>query len=774
MQPLSGMDSFLFGLYAVVVVGSLCGLRAALRLGAMAHRIALLEQRLVLLHRAPERTGLPLEPSLAPAVRALEPSIAPAAHPGEPRLAPASEAPPAVWPVPAAAMAPPRAVPAAPPVPSAWPVPLAAPRSPDADWWHRFELQAGTRWVTWLGAGALVIAAALFVKLAIDRGWLGPAARLALGGAGGVGLLLAGRRAHRAEMRPLAQGLVGAGLGVLYVATYVAFASYGLIARELVFGAMIGVTITGCAIALRHDAQPVAVLALLGGLLTPIAVSSGGGSRDALLAYLLVLDAGALAIAFVRRWAALELLALAGTWVLFGGWLARAHDAAARPAELAWLAAFHLMFVALPFGAQLRRRLAPAPGRSFLVGANALAALVCAAAILDGERRPLGAVVLGMAVLYAALDAVVRRRSAAGARGDLGLAALAAALVTLAVPLLLRDQAVTLAWSLEALVLLALGFHDRRRVLRLGALGVLALALLHGIGSSWPIHAAGFRPFANLAFGSAAIAPLAALLFARIHHALSERGDARDRWHGTAALLVGSAAILALAHNELARYFALVGRRDLGDAAVPLVWATGSLLGLAAIARRPSPPAAIVAAAAAAALMAAGLCAAAYRAPAHPDALLALNLRFVAAAVTALAIAANAAALGRRAPEHARLAWAAALAGFGVAIGAEAYLHYAAVDPFAHAGRRAHTALSIAWSGYAAALLAIGFLRRRRRFRLAGLGLLGLVAIKLLLIDLAGAPQAYRVLSFLVVGALMIAVSYAYHRLERRPGPPES
>jgi uncharacterized membrane protein len=620
-----------------------------------------------------------------------------------------------------------------------------------------------------------VIAAALFVKLAIDRGWLGPAARLALGGAGGVGLLLAGRRAHRAEMRPLAQGLVGAGLGVLYVATYVAFASYGLIARELVFGAMIGVTITGCAIALRHDAQPVAVLALLGGLLTPIAVSSGGGSRDALFSYLLVLDAGALAIAFVRRWAALELLALAGTWVLFGGWLARAHDAAARPAELAWLAAFHLIFVALPFGAQLRRRLAPAPGRALLVGANALAALACAAAILDGERRPLGAVVLGMAVLYAALDAVVRRRSAAGARGDLGLAALAAALVTLAVPLLLRDQAVTLAWSLEALVLLALGFHDRRRVLRLGALGVLALALLHGIGASWPIHAAGFRPFANLAFGSAALAPLAALLFARIHHALSERGDARDRWHGTAALLVGSAAILALAHNELAQYFALVGRRDLGGAAVPLVWATGSLLGLAAIARRGSAaPAAIGAAATAAALIAAVLCAAAYRAPGHPDALLALNLRFVAAAVTALAIAANAAVIGRRAPEHRLLAWAAALAGFGVAIGAEAYLHYAAVDPFAHAGRRAHTALSIAWSGYAAALLAIGFLRRRRRFRLAGLGLLGLVAIKLLLIDLAGAPQAYRVLSFLVVGALMIAVSYAYHRLERRPGPPEA
>jgi hypothetical protein len=226
-------------------------------------------------------------------------------------------------------------------------------------------------------------------------------------------------------------------------------------------------------------------------------------------------------------------------------------------------------------------------------------------------------------------------------------------------------------------------------------------------------------------------------------------------------------------HNELAQWFAIAGRRDLGTAAVPIVWAMGSLIALAAVARRRSPPPAISTAIALAAALAAALCIAAYRAPTHPDALLALNLRFVAAAVTAAALAANAIVLGRRDAGRGRLMWAAALAGFGLAVGAEAYLHHAAADSLAHAGRRAHTALSIAWSGYAAGLLALGFLRRRRPLRLAGLGLLGFVALKLLLIDLAGAPQGYRVLSFLIAGALMIAVSYAYHRLERRPVPPE-
>ena len=79
-----------------------------------------------------------------------------------------------------------------------------------------------------------------------------------------------------------------------------------------------------------------------------------------------------------------------------------------------------------------------------------------------------------------------------------------------------------------------------------------------------------------------------------------------------------------------------------------------------------------------------------------------------------------------------------------------------------------HGVVSIAWAGYAAVLLGLGFRRASRALRLGGLGLLGMVAAKLVLHDLAGAAPIYRVLSFLVVGALMIAVSLAYHRLERR------
>ena len=644
------------------------------------------------------------------------------------------------------------------------------PPSPRADVLGDLERRAGTRWITWIGATALLIAAALFVKLAIDEGWLGPEGRVALGAAFGALLIGAGWRAQRATMRPLAQALFGTGLGVLYLATFVAFESHGLIPRELAFGAMVSVTILGVVLALRYDAQAVAVFALLGGLVTPVAVSTGDNSRDALFTYLLVLDLGVLAIAMLRRWRGLGSIAFAGTYVLYMGWLAKYHAAAEWRIELGWLAAFHVVFLAVPFAFHLRRRLPLGPGQFWGAIAGAATTLGIAGVVLEGERHALGLVALAMAATYHAAGWLARRRIPGDGRAHFGFVALTVVLATLAVPLLLRDHGITLAWSLEAPVLLALGYHHRYFPIRLAGLGVLALAGGHLVTEHLG-HAEAFTPFANVGFLSALAVPAAAALFAVVHHALRHRGDARDRWLGIAAALGGVALALVAIHVEIADWLVLAGRPADARALVPLVWASGSIITLAATANRRDVVG--LAAAGALAVVAGAQVAFAYDRPADPGMLLALNGRFAAAIATVVAIGALAALAGRRglAP-HARTAWTVALAGLGALIGAEAYLHYAALDAAAYdageAGRRAHTALSIAWAGYAAALLGAGFARRTSALRIAGLVLLGGVAAKVVVVDLSGAPQLLRVVSFLTIGALMIGASYAYHRLERR------
>jgi uncharacterized membrane protein len=67
----------------------------------------------------------------------------------------------------------------------------------------------------------------------------------------------------------------------------------------------------------------------------------------------------------------------------------------------------------------------------------------------------------------------------------------------------------------------------------------------------------------------------------------------------------------------------------------------------------------------------------------------------------------------------------------------------------------------------AAATLAVGFVRRRPPVRVVALGLFGLTAAKVVVIDLARVGPSYRVLSLVVPGGLLLATRWLYHRQSR-------
>jgi len=72
--------------------------------------------------------------------------------------------------------------------------------------------------------------------------------------------------------------------------------------------------------------------------------------------------------------------------------------------------------------------------------------------------------------------------------------------------------------------------------------------------------------------------------------------------------------------------------------------------------------------------------------------------------------------------------------------------------------------LSILWSCYGAIVLIIGFVTSYRVARLYGMSLLGVTAIKVFLFDLSYLAPAYRILSLLVLGSILLSVSYIYQR----------
>jgi uncharacterized membrane protein len=92
------------------------------------------------------------------------------------------------------------------------------------------------------------------------------------------------------------------------------------------------------------------------------------------------------------------------------------------------------------------------------------------------------------------------------------------------------------------------------------------------------------------------------------------------------------------------------------------------------------------------------------------------------------------------------------------------------ITEYATARRAGQMSITLVWSAYAAGLLWAGFWRRWRWVRWGALGLFGVSAVKLMAVDLSFLKDVPRIIAFLVLGMLMLAASYLYHRLEKRLG----
>ncbi|MDB6073165.1 MAG: hypothetical protein JWO89_805, partial [Verrucomicrobiaceae bacterium] len=136
-----------------------------------------------------------------------------------------------------------------------------------------FEQFLGVKMFAWVGGLALFLGIVFFVKYAFERDLIPPAARIAIGFITGMGLLGGGLYVQtRKHFDVLAQTLCATGVLVLYGVTFAAHALYhfAIFNSGVTFGVMTLVTAVAFLLAVRMNAQVVAVLGMVGGFLTPV------------------------------------------------------------------------------------------------------------------------------------------------------------------------------------------------------------------------------------------------------------------------------------------------------------------------------------------------------------------------------------------------------------------------------------------------------------------------------------------------------------------------
>ncbi|MGI9106276.1 MAG: DUF2339 domain-containing protein [Pyrinomonadaceae bacterium] len=653
---------------------------------------------------------------------------------------------------------------------------------------------------TWLGIIAATIGVGFFLKVAFENEWIGARGRVLFGGAAGIGILFFAERLRARGYKSYAYVLSGGGILILYLTVYAARVFYDLIGVIPAFALMVAVTMCAVLLAARYHAYAIAVLGLIGGFMTPVLLSTGVDNQLGLFSYIALLNSGVLALAYFKRWRSLNHMAFAATVLMFAGWYLEWYDQTKLWPTLLFLTLFFLMFNALGVIYNVIK-LRPAGWFDIsLIITNATLYFASSYALLEPNHHPiLGSFALLWSAFYVLLFYFTYQRHRADLLLSLSYIGAAVTFFTLAVAIQLDQHWVTMVWAMEGLMLTWIGLRARSSAPRYAALPVFAFALLHWFNTDlleFTYRAnETFIPLLNRR--AASCAALVAAMAGAVWLYRRDGGEVdRNERDLISAVLILAANVLALTllSTDANDYFnarlmlvdgenyaAMMAIDNARQFTLTVLWTFYAAAALVVGTKRRLP---VLRYAALAWLAVTGAKilsadAAFYNAAWH---LPLLNQTFAAfvAFVVALWYASRLYAQADKIDERERriVLTAIIIAANFYALAALSLEATGYFEKLIQAGVLAERdtrqlrlaqglSLSIVWTLYGGALLLYGHARGQRLLRLMALALLTVTTLKVFFLDLAALEQFYRIISFLVLGVILLAVSFLYQQKQR-------
>jgi uncharacterized membrane protein len=424
------------------------------------------------------------------------------------------------------------------------------------------ESRIGSQWFNRIGILAVMIGMAWFLKLAIDNHWIGPLGRVLIGLLAGAALVAWSERFRKHNYAAFSYSLKAVGSGILYLSLWAAFSLYQLLPAGAAFAAMILVTAFNGFMAWVQDAELLALYAIVGGLSTPLLISTGENHEVALLSYLLLLDVAVLVLVALRPWSRLLFAAFVGTALIMGAWWAEYYTDAQFARTAFFLCCFFLIFAFAPRLVRVKAETAAdihgwdVLALALLPVANATLGFIGFYALFDGADTQWAGPWLAVAfaafyLLLLRLPAQGRLRASPAVLDSLHLAA-AVVFLTIAIPLKAQGRWLTIGWLAEGAALLWVAARVKLRLLRALAVGCLVL----GLGALLTVNpTASATPIFNERFGTycVAIAVFAFVAWVAAQAYSTDDPAQETVWPATAAgaALVVNALILIAVSLEI-------------------------------------------------------------------------------------------------------------------------------------------------------------------------------------------------------------------------------
>jgi uncharacterized membrane protein len=328
------------------------------------------------------------------------------------------------------------------------------------------------RWFPRIGALAIVLGAGFGFKYAMDQGWIGPSLRVMLGLLLSSVLIGIGDWTRQKEWTSYASAITGGGVGLMYLTLWAAVGIYDLIPASVGFICLVGVSALGCGLAIRHDSQTLALLAVIGGFVNPFVTGAGSEMPQGLYLYILTVDLAVVVLSFVRPWHVLEKVAFTASWIAL-----EIGQGTPRVSLLAATGIF-LMFGALPYVRVLLRKTRGVSDPAF-VPINGLIYYFVVFGETTGSLEWLrGPLTLALAAFFLIGTLIANGREEGGDEVvTTSSGAMSFLFITLWSPLQLGVEMMAFGWAVQAVVLLAAALMTGDMRIRAGGWAVAAMSL---------------------------------------------------------------------------------------------------------------------------------------------------------------------------------------------------------------------------------------------------------------------------------------------------------
>jgi uncharacterized membrane protein len=402
------------------------------------------------------------------------------------------------------------------------------------------EKLIGERLILFIGTIITVIGIAFFVKFAIDKDWINETGRTAIGILCG-GIILGFAHRLRKNFEAFSSVLVGGGIAVLYFTISYAYQVYHLFPQAAAFGILVVITGFAVLLSLSYNKKELAIFAIVGGFCSPLMVANGNGNLPVLSTYMLILDIGMLVLAYYKKWNIVNVLSYAFTILLFAGALRKEVYDNVQPqyvTALLFATLFYLTFFGMNMVNNVRLKVKFSAFEILSLLSNTFLYYGCGYFILKQMDAQMyqGLFTLLVAAFNCIFAFFLLRRQEVDRNLFYFLVGLVITFVSLAGPVQLNGNHITLFWAAEATLLFFLYQKSKIGLIRYFSVALTGVAIL-GLCYNWvtvyfdlPMNKAAMDVLLNKGFVTGIVVVISLLITSALAKKETEEDDVISGW----------------------------------------------------------------------------------------------------------------------------------------------------------------------------------------------------------------------------------------------------